>query len=70
MEFLAGKEYSDFDNKIFSNKKLKELVLLRIVWWIKDWKYNFLYSFLDVVRCSEVLKWKFSNYGGKIITQV
>lgn len=47
-----------FNNSSSSLNELKELVLLRISWWIQGWSSNFPYSSTEILREPSCLKWQ------------
>lgn len=47
-----------FSNTASSIKDMKELVLLRLGWWISGWKEKFPYSPCDIMRNPASLQWR------------
>lgn len=47
-----------FDNSSSFLDELKDLVFLRLSWWIKGWNYKFPFSSSDILRESSCLIWK------------
>lgn len=46
-----------FTNQSSSIKIMKEMVLLRLGWWISGWKENFPYNPMDIMRNPACLQW-------------
>lgn len=46
-----------FNNKSSSPLEIKNLVLVRLCWWLKSWKIPFLYTIEEVLRNPQCLQW-------------